>query len=199
MRILIVEDDEDSRVYLEQALAAQGYEIASAGNGVQALEYCNTDPPGLIISDIMMPEMDGFELCRQIKKDESLKAIPFVFYTATYIDSRDKELGLSLGALRYLIKPMDILEFLAAIQDILQKCETDTFTEQHIPKDLSETNGKHKEALTRKLTKKVRELEQERKALRVEIQKNALILASAGEGIFGLDKDGKITFIEVFT
>ncbi|NQU52913.1 MAG: response regulator, partial [Bacteroidetes bacterium] len=54
---------------------------------------------------------------------------------------------------------------------------------------------KHKEALTRKLTKKVRELEQERKALRVEIQKNALILASAGEGIFGLDKDGKITFI----
>jgi len=194
MRILIVEDDEDSRVYLEQALAAQGYEIASAGNGVQALEYCNTDPPGLIISDIMMPEMDGFELCRQIKKDESLKAIPFVFYTATYIDSRDKELGLSLGALRYLIKPMDILEFLAAIQDILQKYETDTFTERHIPKDLSETNGKHKEALTRKLTKKVRELEQERKALQESEKKYRDIINYSPIGIYKSTTGGDIIF-----
>ncbi len=90
MKILIVEDDVNSRVFLERALLSQGYTVESAANGVQALEKAVLSPPDLIISDIMMPEMDGFELCRRVKTDERLHTIPFVFYTATYIEERMK-------------------------------------------------------------------------------------------------------------
>lgn len=195
MRILIVEDDENSRVYLEQALEAQGYEIVSACNGVQALEYCRTNLPDLIISDIMMPEMDGFELCRQIKKDESMKDISFIFYTATYVDSRDIEFGLSLGAIRYLIKPMEITEFLTVIQNVIQEIKTDDlFTKKHVPKNVVETDVTYAEVLNRKLIKKMRELEQERKALRESENKYKDIIDYSPIGIYKSTIGGDIIF-----
>lgn len=194
MRILIVEDDEDSRVYLEQALAAQDYEIVSAGNGVQALEYCRSNRPDLIISDIMMPEMDGYELCRQIKIDESLKDILFIFYTATYIDERDIDFGLSLGALHYLIKPMEIMEFLAVVKSVVQKIETETFAENRIFKDSPDIYAKYSEVLNRKLTKKMRELEQERIALRESENKYKDIIDYSPLGIYKSTIGGEIIF-----
>ncbi|RPJ03798.1 MAG: response regulator, partial [Deltaproteobacteria bacterium] len=72
MKILIVEDDANSRTYLERALKSQGYSVESAANGVAGLERVKQSRPDLIISDIMMPEMDGFELCRRVKTDEQL-------------------------------------------------------------------------------------------------------------------------------
>jgi len=66
-----------------------GYTVESACNGTDALEKARKAPPDLIISDILMPEMDGFELCRRIKTDDKLRKVPLVFYTATYIDRQD--------------------------------------------------------------------------------------------------------------
>ena len=83
MKILIVEDNEDSRVLLESFLQASGYAVESAENGMLALEIAKRTHPDLIISDILMPEMDGYALCRAIKSDEQLRTIPFIFYTAT--------------------------------------------------------------------------------------------------------------------
>jgi CheY-like chemotaxis protein len=96
MKILVVEDNEDSRILLESLLEANGYEVESAENGIVAFELATRRPPDLIISDILMPEMDGYVLCRAVKADEQLRAIPFVFYTATYISPSIKNvLGYS--------------------------------------------------------------------------------------------------------
>jgi CheY-like chemotaxis protein len=104
-RILIVDDREDNLYLLRALLQGHGYEVDTAANGVQALAAARQDAPDLIIADILMPVMDGFTLCREWKKDESLKSIPFVFYTATYTDERDREFALSLGAERFIVKP----------------------------------------------------------------------------------------------
>lgn len=121
MKILIVEDDEGSRIYLERALLSQGYSVESAANGVKALEKVEQAPPDLIISDIMMPEMDGFELCRRLKTDERFHAIPVIFYTATFVEQKDEQLAMALGASRYLVKPMELSGLFREIRDVI--CE----------------------------------------------------------------------------
>ena len=71
------------------------------------LEKAHADPPDLIVSDILMPVMDGYTLCRQCKSDEHLKQIPFIFYTATYTEPKDEKFALSLGADRFVLKPQE--------------------------------------------------------------------------------------------
>ncbi|MCE8422610.1 MAG: PAS domain S-box protein [Candidatus Methanoperedens sp.] len=121
MKILIVDDDENSRVYLERALKSQNYTVESAANGVLALEKALFSPPDMIISDILMPEMNGFDLCRKIKANEKLQHIPFIFYTATFIDKSDEELAMSLGASRFIVKPIELQEFFKIITDVIEE------------------------------------------------------------------------------
>ncbi|MBW9269273.1 MAG: response regulator [Candidatus Thiodiazotropha sp. (ex. Lucinisca nassula)] len=83
MRILIVDDDRDARDAFEIILTSQGYEVFSAKNGNEALNLLHHSAVDAVVSDIMMPEMDGFELCRQLKMDNKLNTIPFIFITAT--------------------------------------------------------------------------------------------------------------------
>lgn len=90
MRILVVEDDENSRVLQHTILEAAGYKVTSAGNGKEALDRVYEAKPDLIISDIMMPEMDGFALCRVLKSDPVFVRIPFIFYTATFTTEEDQ-------------------------------------------------------------------------------------------------------------
>lgn len=166
MKILIVEDDINSRVLLERELLSQGYTVESAANGVRALERVNLSPPELIISDILMPGMDGFELCRRIKTDGRLQAIPFVFYTATYTDKKDEDLAMSLGASRFLIKPMEPEAFLNEIKEVIEEYSAGTLlVSDHLLQDMNELDRMQVEALARKLDKKVRELSEQREAL----------------------------------
>lgn len=125
MKIFIAEDDENSRVLLESAFEMNGYEVESAENGKLALERIHREPPELIISDILMPEMDGYALCQAVKADEQLSEIPFIFYTATYTDPQNKELALSLGVARFIVKPLEIYRLLNEIQTVLNAAETD--------------------------------------------------------------------------
>ncbi|RJR16048.1 MAG: PAS domain S-box protein [Nitrospiraceae bacterium] len=160
MKILIVEDDSDSRVFLERALKGKGYPVETAVNGIDALDKIRQSMPDLIISDIMMPEMDGFDLCRAIKSDKRLKNIPFIFYTATYTDSKDEELAMSLGASRFIVKPLEIDMFLQAMGEVIRDHKEKKL---HVPNDVKapprDLTRMHEEALSRKLEKKVRELE----------------------------------------
>jgi two-component system, cell cycle sensor histidine kinase and response regulator CckA len=167
MKILIVEDDVDSRILLERMLLSQGYAVDSAANGVKALEMANLSPPDLIVSDIMMPEMDGFELCRKVKTDERLRTIPFVFYTATFIEPKDEKLAMSLGASHFLLKPMAPEDLFRAIKEIINEHRLNRL---HVPghplATAEELTAMQLETLARKLDKKVRELEKERENLR---------------------------------
>jgi len=160
MKILIVEDDIDSRILLERSLPRQGYSVESAANGIQALEKAVLAPPDLIISDIMMPEMDGFDLCRRIKADERLRSIPFVFYTTTYTDQKDEELAMALGATRFLIKPMKMEEFFIAISEVIEKHRVEQLpVPDQLPFDITTLDRMQMEVYARKLFKKVQELE----------------------------------------
>jgi CheY-like chemotaxis protein len=119
MKILVAEDDENSRQLLETVLPAEGYEVVSFDNGLNALAYMQADTVDLIISDILMPEMDGYGLCRAVKLDQNLKNIPFIFYTATYTSSQDERFAISLGANKFLIKPMVMPDLLKVIAEVL--------------------------------------------------------------------------------
>lgn len=120
-RILIVDDKEDNLYLLQTLLKGHGYEAISANNGADALEKARRDPPDLIISDILMPVMDGFALCKEWMKDSRLKTIPFIFYTATYTDERDREFALSLGAAQFLVKPLEPEMLMKAVDEAIER------------------------------------------------------------------------------
>ena len=93
MDILIAEDDENSRLMLSAALEARGHAVRAAPDGRAALELAKAQPPDLIVSDILMPELDGYGLCRAVRAHPQLATTPFAFYTATFTDRRDEELA----------------------------------------------------------------------------------------------------------
>lgn len=118
--ILVVDDNYDNLTLLATLLRKRGYEVVSAENGVDALEKLNKNTIDVIISDILMPVMDGFRFCRECKKDDSLMKIPFIFYTATYIDKNDEEFARNLGAEKLLIKPSEQDELLGTLKTIIE-------------------------------------------------------------------------------
>lgn len=116
MRILSVDDNAQNRYLMEMVMGARGHEVASACNGLEALEALDRRPFNLIVSDVLMPHMDGFQLCHEVKSRERTRRIPFIFYTATYTARQDEELGLALGASRYIVKPVDPEQFISIIE-----------------------------------------------------------------------------------
>ena len=89
--VLIVEDHEENRNLLKLLLEVNGYRVSAAGDGLEALAAARADAPDIIVSDALMPNMDGFALCRAWMQDRALKAIPFVFYSATVVSQRFHE------------------------------------------------------------------------------------------------------------
>ena len=120
MTILVVDDNEEHLYLLQVLLSENGYQVVTAVNGAEALAKARQNPPDLIVSDILMPVMDGFALCREWKKDERLRHIPFVFYTGTYTDERDREFALGLGAAQFIVKPQKPEVLLRAIRKAIQ-------------------------------------------------------------------------------
>ena len=123
MKILIVDDMEDGLYMLETILKGNGYEVLTALNGLEALSKLKKESVDIIISDIMMPRMDGFQFCRECKKDDDLKKIPFIFYTATYTGQKDEEFALSLGAVKFIKKPTELNTFLNILEGVIKKYE----------------------------------------------------------------------------
>src|SRR5512142_1949686 len=101
-RILVADDNEESLYYLKALFSAGGYDVVAAKNGTEALQFALAQPPALIVTDILMPVMDGFTLCRIWRGEPRLAGIPFAFCTATYTDAKDRELALSAGADEFL-------------------------------------------------------------------------------------------------
>ena len=124
-RILVVEDNEGYRDLLGRSLCKKGYEFDGAQDGIEALEKLRANNFDLIISDVLMPRMDGFKLCRTVKADEKLKAIPVVFYTGYYTDAKDEELLQTLGAALYLVKPMENGKLQENIRQVLEGSGTE--------------------------------------------------------------------------
>jgi CheY-like chemotaxis protein len=107
-RVLIVDDDPTSLEILAVALLDSGFTVRTAANAFEALVEARRVRPSLILADVMMPEMDGFQLCAAIKRDPDLGKVPVVLLSAAYGDRRDLERGASVGAADYLSKPVDL-------------------------------------------------------------------------------------------
>jgi len=176
MKILIVDDDLKGLDILRILLESKGYEVMAAQNGQEALEMAGTTLPGLVISDILMPVMDGFVLCREWKMDTRLKDIPFIFYTASYLDQEDEDFAFKIGVTRFIRKPVKPDEFMKIIQAVIEnrdKGRTDT-----ISPVLEEDKFIHKlynERLVNRLEKKNIDLEKEIKVRKqAEVEKTAM-------------------------
>jgi len=160
-RILIADDLASDLYLLESILKGNGFEVTSAKNGAEALAAAKTDPPDLIITDILMPVMDGFELCRQWKADERLRAIPFIFYTATYTDPKDEQFATSLGAERFIVKPRKPEVLVQEVRTVLEESRVQGTREPVPPVNDQKILQEYNEVLFRKLEKKVMQLETE--------------------------------------
>jgi CheY-like chemotaxis protein len=117
--ILVVEDIPNVLELLEVTLRFKGYPVVSARNGAEALDVIGRDRPAMVITDILMPRMDGYALVQKLRTDVRTRGIPVVFLSATYITPEDKAFALSLGAVRFLEKPVDTEEFLLTVAEIL--------------------------------------------------------------------------------
>ena len=119
-KVLLAEDEDDIRKVAQMSLQFRGgWEVSLASNGEECLAIAAENPPDLILLDCMMPKLDGYETCRRLKQDPSLRHIPVIFLTAKAQETEVKK-GLSLGAVGYLIKPFNPMSLAAEISQILE-------------------------------------------------------------------------------
>ena len=121
--LLVVEDIPDILNLLEATLKFKGYRVVTARNGEEALEALEKERPALIITDILMPKMDGFNLVHRLRINPETRTIPVVFLSATYVAPEDKLFAQSIGVNRFVEKPVDLVKFLPIVERILAQGE----------------------------------------------------------------------------
>ncbi len=197
MKILVVDDNEDARVLVETILESRGHSIESAENGIKALDMARSRRPDLIISDIMMPEMDGFELCSAVKEDEELKDIPVVLVTVTYIDPDDEKLAKSVGASRFIIKPVDRECYVAIIDEVIETFKKPELTVSEKPRISKEKLDRlHYRSVATKLWNNARNLDITNRKLNESETKYRTLVESTRTVPWTLDlRSGCFTYI----
>jgi diguanylate cyclase len=122
-KILVVDDETHIVMILKDSLEFSGFQVITAYNGEEALEMVAKEPPDLIVLDIGMPKLDGWEVCRRLKSSEATKKIPIIILTA-YAQMSDQKKGMALGAERFVSKPCDLTYLVEEINSLLsQKSE----------------------------------------------------------------------------
>ncbi|HSB20340.1 MAG TPA: response regulator transcription factor [Anaeromyxobacteraceae bacterium] len=117
-KVIIVDDDRDTREMLTLALELEGFGVSQAANGLRLISAMHVDRPDVILLDVMMSWIDGFELCRAIKKNPTFADIPVIFISARK-SIEDEKAGLDAGAVDYFAKPLDVDRLIARIREIL--------------------------------------------------------------------------------
>lgn len=159
--LLVVEDIAHILQLLEVTLRFKGYPVVTARNGQEALEKIQIEHPALIITDILMPKLDGFALVHRLRTDPKTNRIPIIFLSATYVTPEDKQFALKLGAVRFLEKPVDTEELLLTVAEVL------TAGPATVPKPLEEQafyKG-YRERLESKLRHKINQIQRTERLL----------------------------------
>lgn len=158
-KILVVDDRPENIELLEAILESADYEVTSAVDGEHGLRRAESVLPDLIISDILMPNVDGFQFCHMVRKNPALTDIPFLFLTGAYVSADDEKFAFELGANRFIRRPFQADELLETVRDVL---ESNPNTSLKMPADLDEEAyvKQHMGRLTQTLEDKVVELEQ---------------------------------------
>lgn len=195
-KILIVDDNDENLYYLQTLLSSTGYEVISAKNGADALGIARSVHPELVISDLLMPIMDGFTLLRQWKSDQHLKQIPFIVYTATYTDIKDEELALNMGADDFIVKPAEPIPFMERIHEVLARAERGDLSPANSPvEDERVLLKQYSEVLIHKLEAKVGQLEEANRSLLAREAHLSAIIGTSPNCIFLITADGTVLTI----
>lgn len=166
-RVLIVEDKVEGLYLLRVLLSAAGWKVEEARHGAEALAKARQAPPDLVVSDLLMPVMDGYTLLRHWKADSRLSTVPFVVYTATYTEPADEALALELGADAFILKPAEPAAFTARLPAVM---ETVHGSGARPPSgDVERSNKSYEVALVRKLEEKLTQLQQANRALEEDV------------------------------
>lgn len=123
-KILVVEDEPDLRSLLDRSLVDAGYRVVLAEDGIEALEKATTEPLDLILLDLMIPHVDGIEVCRRLKRDERTARLPVIMLTARQ-EPVDRIVGLELGADDYVTKPFNLRELVLRVGAVLSRSRGD--------------------------------------------------------------------------
>jgi two-component system cell cycle sensor histidine kinase/response regulator CckA len=153
--LLVVEDIPDILSLMEATLRFKGYRVVTAKNGQEAWDLAQAECPLIIITDILMPKMDGFSLVHKLRLNPTTRNIPVVFLSATYVAPEDKAFALSIGATRFLEKPIDLNELLPAIEALLNTTAMPANLEPVNDKDF---NAGYRKRLKIKLDEKINQI-----------------------------------------
>ena len=205
--ILIAFERESEQSALDQLLSSQGHRVIRAGNGLTALDTARREPPDLIVSDIVLPRMDGFALCRKWKQDERLQATPFIFYTRRHDDPKYERFALELGAERFFARSANNDALLSAVKELMSasgdtqrqirppaaadaaapsRAQTETQTQLRIQQDAWTRELQQARTQTEALTQQLAQGQQTHAQLRAQVAEleTSLERVNAGEARF---------------
>ncbi len=165
---LIVDDKDENLYYLAAVLSSTGWNVRRARHGAEALTLARQAPPDLVISDLLMPVMDGYTLLRHWKADPGLRKAPFIVYTATYTEPADEALAISLGADAFMLKPLEPQDILSRIAEVTARSEPGRPT--GTIEDSEDLARAYSETLIRKLEEKSLQLAELNRTLQVDIE-----------------------------
>jgi len=190
--VLIVEDREADRKLLRMRLERDGYRVTAARDGLEALVAARSDRPDAIVSDVLMPKMDGFALCRAWMLDAELRTIPFIFYSATLARAEDEQFAMRLGAVRYLIKPLEAEAFLRELRTVLQEWAGHAASASAAPLDDITAHALHKSALAQAIQDKIAQLEAANRELQESEARFRSIIETAHDAFILVGAHGEL-------
>ncbi|MEA2658698.1 MAG: hypothetical protein QOF64_1294, partial [Candidatus Binatota bacterium] len=186
MKIVIADDDPINRKYLRALLTHEGHTTIECEDGAATLAYLEQNPCDAVISDILMPRMDGFRLCYEIRKNKTLNNTPVILYTATYLSAADEKAALAMGADRFLRKPAVPEVIVDTLQEVIKNAQRHRNQGPKQPEN-SLALREYSEVLVRKLEQTNVALTSANEALR-ESEERQRFAASAGQiGIWEWD------------
>ena len=195
MKVLIVDDNDQSLYLLRTQLEHAGHEVWPAGDGAEALAVAGKRTPDAIITDILMPRLDGFALCRAVRDHAALANVPVLLYSATYTDPKDRAFGLSVGADRYLEKPIDVEDLLHELETAVSERREGVAVRAEAPLEERTYLREYNERLVRKLEDRMLALERSYRELAESERRYHELFDVASDVIFTLDPDGIVSLV----
>ncbi|HID81846.1 MAG TPA: EAL domain-containing protein [Chromatiales bacterium] len=198
IKVLLVEDDIDQRQFWAVALSDSFGEIKAASNGLEALSIINHFQPDIVLSDILLPEMDGFQLCYTLKKHSKTQDIPVVLYSAAYVDPRDKQLAVAYGASRIIQKPVKAAEIIEQVNEVYREQKNTRSIQRRPDTEFEASLSKlHSDIVVKKLGETIRELEQKKKLLETSLDRFQDFAACASELFWETNPDLSLSYLSV--
>jgi CheY-like chemotaxis protein len=199
IRVLVVDDIQDNLSLFQAILERKNYEVETALNGEEALRMLHKEPFDLILSDILMPVMDGFQLLQECKSDTRFQKIPFIFVTGAFLDKKDEELALQIGVESFVRKPVEPEVLLNVVESVLSAPKS-TQKGKKPKKERAAIDKQVSVNLMEKLRARMQELEEEiadrkkaESALKQAESEFRLLFDTMVQGVLFMDAAGRVT------